>query len=76
MLDRLERERRESAQRALAAQEAERRHIARELHDEIGQTLTALVLQSETLARRGPASCAAISKGCARPRAAAPRTCG
>jgi two-component system, NarL family, sensor histidine kinase UhpB len=54
MLDRVESERRDSALRALAAQEAERRRIARELHDEIGQTLTALVLRSETIARRGP----------------------
>ena len=55
MLDRLEGERRESARRALAAQEGERRRIARELHDEIGQVLTGLVLRSETLARRAPA---------------------
>ena len=50
MLDRLEDERRESARRALTAQEDERRRIARELHDEIGQTLTALLLRSEALA--------------------------
>jgi two-component system, NarL family, sensor histidine kinase UhpB len=56
MLDRLEHERRDSALRALAAQELERRRIARELHDEIGQTLTGLVLRTETIARRGPAA--------------------
>jgi two-component system sensor histidine kinase UhpB len=54
MLDRLENERRESARRALAAQEDERSRIARELHDEIGQTLTALLLRSEALLRRAP----------------------
>jgi two-component system, NarL family, sensor histidine kinase UhpB len=54
MLDRLEGERRESGRRALAAQEDERRRIARELHDEIGQVLTGLLLRAETLARRVP----------------------
>jgi two-component system, NarL family, sensor histidine kinase UhpB len=54
MLDRLEDERRESARRALAAQEDERRRIARELHDEIGQTLTGLLLRSEALVRAAP----------------------
>jgi two-component system sensor histidine kinase UhpB len=52
MLGRLEFERRESARRALAAQEGERRRIARELHDEIGQTLTAVVLQLDRVERR------------------------
>jgi two-component system sensor histidine kinase UhpB len=55
MLDRLERERRDSGARALAAMEDERLRIARELHDEIGQTLTALVLQLEAVGRRAPA---------------------
>lgn len=54
MLDRLETERRESGYRALVAQEEERRRVALELHDEIGQQLTALVLQLDRMARRAP----------------------
>jgi two-component system sensor histidine kinase UhpB len=50
MLDRLESERRDSAHRALMVQEAERQRIARELHDEVGQTLTGVMLQVESLA--------------------------
>jgi two-component system sensor histidine kinase UhpB len=50
MLDRLESERRDSARQALMVQEAERRRIARELHDEVGQTLTGVMLQVEGLA--------------------------
>jgi two-component system sensor histidine kinase UhpB len=50
MLERLEAERRESAHRALMVQEAERARIARELHDEVGQTLTGVMLQVEGLA--------------------------
>jgi two-component system sensor histidine kinase UhpB len=51
MLDRLEFERRDSARRALGAQESERRRIARELHDEVGQVLTAVVLQLDRTQR-------------------------
>jgi two-component system, NarL family, sensor histidine kinase UhpB len=54
MLDRLEYERRESARRALTVQESERQRIARELHDEVGQTLTGVMLQVEGLAATIP----------------------
>jgi two-component system sensor histidine kinase UhpB len=54
MLDRLEGERRESVRRSLAAQEGERLRVARELHDGIGQSLTALLLQIERIARQAP----------------------
>ncbi|MGN6871851.1 MAG: HAMP domain-containing sensor histidine kinase [Solirubrobacteraceae bacterium] len=52
MLGRLETERRESSGRVLAAQETERLRIARELHDELGQTLTAVALRAEHMANR------------------------
>jgi two-component system sensor histidine kinase UhpB len=56
MLDRIETERRESARRELLAQEGERRRVAAELHDEIGQSLTAFVLDLErTIAEVPPA---------------------
>jgi len=54
MADRLEAERRVSTRAALEGREAERRTVARELHDEVGQTLTALLAQLERSARRAP----------------------
>jgi two-component system sensor histidine kinase UhpB len=50
MIERLETERRDSARRALAAQERERLRIARDLHDEVGQALTGVVLQLQAAA--------------------------
>jgi two-component system sensor histidine kinase UhpB len=44
MLARLEAERREATGRVLAGQEAERLRIAQELHDQVGQELTAVLL--------------------------------
>jgi two-component system, NarL family, sensor histidine kinase UhpB len=52
MLARLEAQRQESITLTLTAQEEERRRIARNLHDEIGQTLTAVLLQLDRLGKR------------------------
>jgi two-component system, NarL family, sensor histidine kinase UhpB len=54
MLERLEAERRESAGMALSVQEGERQRIARELHDEVGQTLTAMLLQIQSFYADAP----------------------
>jgi two-component system sensor histidine kinase UhpB len=52
MLDRLELERREATGRVLAGQEAERLRIAQELHDQVGQELTAVLLVLSRLHNR------------------------
>jgi len=54
MLDQLEGERLESTRRVLSAQESERLWIAQELHDEVGQTLTGVLLGLTRLARGAP----------------------
>ncbi|GAA2395393.1 HAMP domain-containing sensor histidine kinase [Streptomyces glaucosporus] len=54
MLDRLEAERAASSARVLSAQEAERRRIAQELHDEVGQSMTAVLLELKRAADRVP----------------------
>ena len=54
MLDRLTDERRDSVRRALDAQESERLRVAQELHDEVGQTLTSVILQLARTAKRVP----------------------
>lgn len=43
------------SQRLIEAQERERRHLARELHDEVGQALTGLRLALEVAGRQPPA---------------------
>jgi two-component system sensor histidine kinase UhpB len=52
MLDQLARSRTEVAERVLRAQEDERRRLALELHDQTGQSLTALVLHAEAIGQR------------------------
>jgi signal transduction histidine kinase len=50
---RLTRELRQSSSKLINAQENERRHIARELHDQTGQTLTAALLDLEFWRNKG-----------------------
>jgi two-component system sensor histidine kinase UhpB len=59
MLARLELERAESDLKKLTAQEEERRRLAMELHDEVGQGLTALMLDSARAADQAPPGLAA-----------------
>jgi two-component system, NarL family, sensor histidine kinase UhpB len=56
LLSRLAEERRDGDARALAAQEAERHRIAQELHDEVGQSLTVVLLGLKQVEATAPAS--------------------
>jgi two-component system sensor histidine kinase UhpB len=55
MLERLERERHESGWDTLKRQEAERKRVAQELHDEVGQALTAVMLHIGRVSKSAPA---------------------
>ena len=54
MLERLEGERRRSGELVLKVQEEERRRVARDLHDEVNQALTALLLRLEAASQNAP----------------------
>jgi two-component system sensor histidine kinase UhpB len=54
MLGRIDDERRRSGRLVLRAQEEERRRLARDLHDEVNQALTAILLRLEALSQAAP----------------------
>jgi two-component system, NarL family, sensor histidine kinase UhpB len=54
MLERLERERRRSGEQVLLAQEEERKRIARDLHDEVNQSLAALLMRIQAVTQDAP----------------------
>jgi two-component system, NarL family, sensor histidine kinase UhpB len=54
LLGRVEAERRRSGRLVLRAQEEERRRLARDLHDEVNQALTAILLRLEAASQAAP----------------------
>ena len=54
LLERVEAEQRRSGRLVLRAQEEERRRLARDLHDEVNQALTAILLRLEALSHAAP----------------------
>lgn len=59
MMRRLEAERRRSSNSALAAQEEERARVARDLHDQVNQSLTGVLLRLEATRSEAPPELAA-----------------
>jgi two-component system, NarL family, sensor histidine kinase UhpB len=55
LLDGIEEQRRAAGKLVMRAQEGERRRLARDLHDEVNQALTAILLRLEALAQDVPA---------------------
>jgi two-component system sensor histidine kinase UhpB len=54
MMERLEQERRESGRAVIRAQEVERSRIAQDLHDEVNQALTAILLRLQATVQSAP----------------------
>ena len=54
MLDRLEAERRDASRDVLRAQEQERKRLAQDLHDEVNQALTAIMLRLQATIQEAP----------------------
>jgi two-component system sensor histidine kinase UhpB len=54
LLERIEAERRRSGRLVLRAQEEERKRVARDLHDEVNQALTAVLLRLEAVDQAAP----------------------
>jgi two-component system sensor histidine kinase UhpB len=62
VLEAQQRENRELTKRSLSIQEGERRHLARELHDELGQSISAIKAISISIARQ-PQAGARVREG-------------
>jgi two-component system sensor histidine kinase UhpB len=62
VLEAQQRENRELTKRSLSIQESERRHLARELHDELGQSISAIKAISISIARQ-PQAGARVREG-------------